>query len=79
MEIIQLQINFIQMLEKRYEVDIKRTVDYVEIRNKWISEGSTMPTPPKVQPRASKGLRVGNEIGLDRREHPIRWDDLLEE
>jgi len=79
-EIDQRCINFIQYLEKRYNVDIKRTVDFVEIRNKWISEGSPMPTPANVPQKASKSLRRGNVqkiVGWDYKKNPLKWDDLI--
>ncbi len=82
----QRHINFIQMLEKEYNVDIKTTADYVEIRNKWISEGCTMPKLPNVQPRGSGGLKRGTRSKAkawdpthtwDKNKNPIKWEDVL--
>lgn len=76
----QLQINFIQMLEREYEVDIKMTADYVEIRKKWIGEGSRVPAPPNVQPRASKVPPCPHVQYIKHwnpRVLPLRWEDLL--
>lgn len=78
MEIDQRCINFIQMLEREYKVDIKRTVDYVEIRNKWVGEGSRVPKPKVVRHRASKVAKKGiQRIAWNPKELPMRWDDLL--
>ena len=80
MEINQLQINFIQMLEKEYKVDIKTTADYVEIRNIWINEGSRVPEPKNVALRRSKGPKtppVQYIKHCNRQLLPMRWEDLL--
>ena len=76
----QRQINFIQYLEKEYKVDIRTTADYVEIRKKWISEGSRVPKPKIVKHRRSQSVQ---RVSLQRigrwnfKANPIKWEDTL--
>jgi len=83
-EINQYHINFIQMLERMYKVDIETTADFLELRKIWVEEGEHMQMPPRVQPRASQSLRKHTERKAwtpfstwNKKQNPIKWEDLL--